>query len=126
MRSTARGNRRLHCCAIAKNAVAPTRSTQPLALLILVVALDLSGVFEVGTSLQGAGSGLASRKGLIGSFFTGALSVVVAAPCTAPFMGPALGWALTYAVVYSLAGGIFHAYYLVTMAPSFWPLLTAP
>jgi 4-amino-4-deoxy-L-arabinose transferase-like glycosyltransferase len=27
------------------------------------------------------------------------------------------GWALTYAVVYSVAGGIFHAYYLVTMAP---------
>ena len=27
------------------------------------------------------------------------------------------GWALTYAVVYSYAGGIFHAYYLVTMAP---------
>jgi len=27
------------------------------------------------------------------------------------------GWALTYAVVYSWAGGIFHAYYLVTMAP---------
>src|SRR4029077_18036429 len=26
------------------------------------------------------------------------------------------GWALTYAVVYSYAGGIFHAYYLVTMA----------
>ena len=27
------------------------------------------------------------------------------------------GWALTYAAVYSYAGGIFHAYYLVTMAP---------
>jgi 4-amino-4-deoxy-L-arabinose transferase-like glycosyltransferase len=27
------------------------------------------------------------------------------------------GWAFTYAVVYSYAGGIFHAYYLVTMAP---------
>jgi 4-amino-4-deoxy-L-arabinose transferase-like glycosyltransferase len=27
------------------------------------------------------------------------------------------GWALTYALVYSYAGGIFHAYYLVTMAP---------
>jgi 4-amino-4-deoxy-L-arabinose transferase-like glycosyltransferase len=27
------------------------------------------------------------------------------------------GWALSYAVVYSYAGGIFHAYYLVTMAP---------
>jgi len=66
-----------------------------LALLMLAVALDLSGVYEVGTSLQGAGSGLASRGGLAGSFFTGLLAVVVAAPCTAPFMGSALGWALT-------------------------------
>ncbi|MDP3747633.1 MAG: protein-disulfide reductase DsbD family protein [Phenylobacterium sp.] len=66
-----------------------------LALLMLAVALNLSGVFEVGTSLQGAGSGLASRQGLAGAFFTGALAVVVAAPCTAPFMAPALGWALT-------------------------------
>ncbi|HEU5194114.1 MAG TPA: glycosyltransferase family 39 protein, partial [Methylomirabilota bacterium] len=28
-----------------------------------------------------------------------------------------LGWALTYAVIYSWAGGIFHLYYLSTMAP---------
>ena len=27
------------------------------------------------------------------------------------------GWALTYGIVFSAAGGIFHAYYLVTMAP---------
>ncbi|MDB5445430.1 MAG: thio:disulfide interchange protein, partial [Phenylobacterium sp.] len=74
-----------------------------LALLILAVALNLSGVFEVGTSLQGVGSGLASRRGLAGAFFTGALSVVVAAPCTAPFMGPAVGWALTQAPVAALA-----------------------
>jgi thiol:disulfide interchange protein len=66
-----------------------------LTLLMLAVALNLSGVFEVGASLQGAGSGLATRRGLSGAFFTGALAVVVAAPCTAPFMGPALGWALT-------------------------------
>jgi thiol:disulfide interchange protein DsbD len=65
-----------------------------LALLMLAVALDLSGVYEVGTSLQGAGAGLASRGGLVGAFFTGLLAVVVAAPCTAPFMGAALGWAL--------------------------------
>ena len=26
-------------------------------------------------------------------------------------------WALLYGVTYSVAGGIFHAYYLVTMAP---------
>lgn len=66
-----------------------------LALLMLAVALNLSGVFEVGASLQGAGSSLAGKRGLAGAFFTGALAVVVAAPCTAPFMAPALGWALT-------------------------------
>ncbi|MFL5297483.1 MAG: protein-disulfide reductase DsbD family protein [Phenylobacterium sp.] len=74
-----------------------------LALLMLAVALDLSGVFEVGTSLQGAGAGLASRGGLVGAFFTGLLAVVVAAPCTAPFMGPALGWALTQPAAAALA-----------------------
>lgn len=73
-----------------------------LALLMLAVGLNLSGLFEVGTSLQGVGSGLAGRGGLGGSFFTGVLAVVVAAPCTAPFMGPALGWALTQPAVASL------------------------
>lgn len=74
-----------------------------LALLMLAVALNLSGVFEIGTSVQGAGAGLASRAGLTGAFFTGALAVVVAAPCTAPFMAPALGWALTQSPVAALA-----------------------
>jgi thiol:disulfide interchange protein len=66
-----------------------------LALLMLAIGLNLSGVFEIGSSLQGVGSGLAGQGGLAGAFFTGVLAVVVAAPCTAPFMGSALGWALT-------------------------------
>ncbi|MEW5684765.1 MAG: protein-disulfide reductase DsbD domain-containing protein [Pseudomonadota bacterium] len=74
-----------------------------LALIMLAVALNLSGVFEVGTSLQGVGSALASRGGLSGAFFTGVLAVVVAAPCTAPFMGPAIGWALTQPPIAALA-----------------------
>jgi thiol:disulfide interchange protein len=65
-----------------------------LALLMLLVALNMSGVFEVGVSVQGVASG-ASGSGLGGSFLTGALAVVVAAPCTAPFMAGALGYALT-------------------------------
>src|SRR5204862_3738431 len=87
-----------------------------LALLMLAVALDLSGVFEVGTSLQGAGAGLASRGGLVGAFFTGLLAVVVAAPCTAPFMGPALGWALTPPAAAAL--GVFAALGSRFRAPS--------
>ena len=74
-----------------------------LGLVMLAAALNLSGLFEIGTSAQGIGAGLASRGDLVGSAFTGVLAVVVAAPCTAPFMGPALGFALTQPWVVALA-----------------------
>jgi thiol:disulfide interchange protein len=103
-----------------------------LALLMLAVALNLSGVFEVGTSLQGAGSGLASRGGLVGAFFTGALAVVVAAPCTAPFMGPAVGWALiqppaaALAVFLALGLGFALPFVAVAFAPALLRRLPKP
>jgi thiol:disulfide interchange protein DsbD len=91
-----------------------------LALLMLAVALNLSGLFEVGTSLQGVGSGLAARGGLPARSSPASLAVVVAAPCTAPFMGPALGWALTQppaaALVVFLALGIGFALPFVAVA----------
>ncbi|MGD0105874.1 MAG: protein-disulfide reductase DsbD domain-containing protein [Rhodopila sp.] len=58
--------------------------------LLLAVGLNLSGVFQVGGGLTGAGSGLAEKHGVAGSFFTGLLAVLVATPCTAPFMGVAV------------------------------------
>jgi thiol:disulfide interchange protein DsbD len=66
-----------------------------LAYLFVAMGLSLSGLFEFGGSVMNAGSSLADRGGLSGSFFTGVLAVVVASPCTAPFMGTALGFALT-------------------------------
>jgi thiol:disulfide interchange protein len=69
--------------------------TAALSLLMLLIALNLSGLYEVGISAQGLGGSLAGRGGLAGAFFTGALAVVVAAPCTAPFMAVAIGWAFT-------------------------------
>jgi len=70
--------------------------------LMLGIGLNLSGVFEIGGSLAGAGQGLAQRKGHAGSFFTGLLAVVVATPCTAPFMGAAIGSALVAPAYVSL------------------------
>ncbi|HEX7948456.1 MAG TPA: thioredoxin family protein, partial [Phenylobacterium sp.] len=98
-----------------------------LALLMLAVALNLSGLFEVGTSLQGVGSGLATGGGLAGSFFTGVLAVVVAAPCTAPFMGPAVGWALTQPPAASLVVflGLAVGFALPFVAVAFVPGLLA-
>ncbi len=73
-----------------------------LALLMFVIGLNLSGVYEIRIDAN-PGSRLASRKGVIGSFSTGVLAVIVAAPCTAPFMGAATGYALTADTVAALS-----------------------
>jgi thiol:disulfide interchange protein DsbD len=52
-------------------------------------------VFEIGGSLQNVGGGLAQSGGDAGAFFTGALAVIAATPCTAPFMAGAIGAVLT-------------------------------
>jgi thiol:disulfide interchange protein len=62
-----------------------------LALLMVLVALNLFGVFEVHTRFAGVGQELTQAKGSRGAFWTGALAVIVATPCTAPFMAGALG-----------------------------------
>ncbi|MFN3230488.1 MAG: protein-disulfide reductase DsbD family protein, partial [Asticcacaulis sp.] len=82
-------------------------ATGALALLMLAVALNMSKVFEAGLSVQSAGSELQAKGGLMGAFFTGALAVVVAAPCSAPFMAGAVGFALVQPALISL--GIFAA-----------------
>jgi thiol:disulfide interchange protein len=110
----------------------PAIVTAALALVLLAAALDLSGVFEVGASLQGLGGGLASRANLVGGVFTGALAVVVAAPCTAPFMGPALGYALVQlapqalAVFAALALGFAAPFTLLAFSPGLLKRLPRP
>ncbi len=76
--------------------------TSLLALLFFVIGLNLLSVFEFGSSAQNVGSGLASRDGDIGAFFTGALAVIAATPCTAPFMAGAIGAALTQSALTTL------------------------
>lgn len=103
-----------------------------LALLMLLIGLNLSGVFEIGLSVQGTGQGLASQSGLAGSFFTGVLSVVVAAPCTAPFMAGAIGWAFTQpplqalSVFVALGAGLAAPFTLVSFAPGLFKRLPRP
>jgi thiol:disulfide interchange protein DsbD len=66
-----------------------------LTTLVMLVALNLFGVFEValgGRALDAAG-GLASKHGAPGAFFNGVLATVLATPCTAPFLSIALGFA---------------------------------
>lgn len=62
-----------------------------ILLLMFILALNMFGVFEIGTSATGVGGKLQSKQGLQGSFFSGVLATVVATPCSAPFLGAAIG-----------------------------------
>ncbi len=103
-----------------------------LALVMLLVALNMSGVFEFGTSVQGVGGSISARGGVTGAFFTGALAVVVAAPCTAPFMAGALGFALvqppliSLSVFLALALGFAAPFVILTFAPALLARLPRP
>ncbi len=75
-----------------------------LALVMFVVGMNFLGTFELSGSFANLG-GLAQRltEGRGAEFFTGALAVIVASPCTVPFMSPALGFALVQPPVISLS-----------------------
>ena len=95
-----------------------------LCYLVLLVGLNLSGVFEVGATLAGAGDQLARGDGARASFFAGVLTTLVATPCTAPFMATAVGVALTrsaaqaLAVFVALGLGLALPYIVLSMAPA--------
>ncbi len=103
-----------------------------IVYLFFLMALSLSGVFEIGTSLMGAGGGLANKGGYKGSFFTGVLATTVATPCTAPFMGPAIGfalsqsWAVAMLVFVSLGLGMALPILILSFIPALFRYLPKP
>ena len=100
-----------------------------LAAVMLVFALNLSGVFEVNLAVTSA---LQSKTGFGGSFFTGVLATVVATPCSAPFLAPALGAALTLSTAESflvftvIAIGLSTPYLLLSIFPAAVRVLPRP
>ena len=102
-----------------------------MAWLMLAVGLNLSGVYALGGPVS-AGGALAARGGHAGSFFTGALAVLVATPCTAPFMAAAIGAALGMGAIEALAIfgamglGLALPYALLGLAPGLARLLPRP
>jgi thiol:disulfide interchange protein DsbD len=103
-----------------------------LAVVMLTFGLSLSGVFEIGGSLIGAGSALQAKRGLTGSFFSGVLATVVATPCSAPFLGVALAGALALPALQSMvvfsaiAVGLAAPYLLLSIFPQFIKVLPRP
>jgi len=103
-----------------------------LILVMLIFALNLSGVFECGLQAMGLGSGLQARSGYLGSLFSGVLATVVATPCSAPFLAPALGAALAVStaqsfVIFGAIGlGLALPYLLLSLYPQLIRRLPKP
>jgi thiol:disulfide interchange protein len=103
-----------------------------LAAVMLVFAMNMSGVFEFGLSATAVGSNLQMKGGYAGSFFTGVLATVVATPCSAPFLAPALGAALavstieSFAIFTTIAIGLSLPYLLLSIFPNAVKLLPRP
>ncbi len=106
-----------------------------LTVLFFLIGLNLLGTFEFSLGGALASSGAAQRlqgDRLSGSFSTGILAVVVAAPCTAPFMGAALGYAVTQpapvalAVFAALGVGMAAPYFALTWMPQLLRRLPRP
>ncbi|MEY3607777.1 MAG: hypothetical protein RLZZ447_565, partial [Verrucomicrobiota bacterium] len=103
-----------------------------LAVLLLVFALNLSGLFEFGLAATAVGGELQAKDGYVGSFFTGVLATVVATPCSAPFLAPALGAALTVPLFQSfllftaIGLGLAAPYLLFSVFPDLVRVLPRP
>ena len=114
---------------------AETWFTITLTAVVFVMALSFMGVWEVPlpTFLGGGKAGkLASQEGPAGAFFKGALTTLLATPCSAPYLAPALVWAtaqpawLTYAVFLSVGLGMASPYLLVGAFPELLRFLPKP
>lgn len=100
--------------------------------VLLLVGLNLAGVFHVGTSVQGVGQGLTSQQGGWGSFFTGALAVLVAAPCIGPLLSAPMGAAVLLPPFWGMmiflfmAFGLAFPYLLLSLVPGLGRMLPKP
>lgn len=82
----------------------------PLFVLALIIiffclALNLFGLFEIGTSLASWASLIDQNKGVFSNpqvptfsatFISGVLATLIASPCTGPFLGSVLGFAAVF------------------------------
>ena len=105
-----------------------------LTILVVLVALNLFGVFEVtlGGKAMGAAGDLASKHGFAGAFFNGILATVLATPCTAPFLSIALGFAFAQStaiivlIFLSVGIGLALPYLVLSFQPAWLKFLPKP
>ncbi len=103
-----------------------------LIFIMVGVALSLFGVIEIGSSMTTVGGNLTYQSGYAGSFWSGALAVLLATPCTAPFMAPAIGFALVqpapmmFLIFTAMGLGLAAPYFIFALFPKLLKAIPAP
>ncbi|MFT5694040.1 MAG: thiol:disulfide interchange protein [Myxococcota bacterium] len=94
-----------------------------VAGVVVLFALNLFGVFEIGLETSSLSQVGATAQGPARSFFDGLLAVVLATPCTAPFLGTAVGFAfaggsaMIIATFLAIGVGLASPYVLICLIP---------
>jgi len=97
-----------------------------LSVIFFLLAMNMWGVFEVGTSFVGLEEktlSLKNKTSALSAFLSGILACVVATPCSAPFMGTALGVAaiqapfISFLIFTSLGLGLSFPFIMVCAFP---------
>jgi thiol:disulfide interchange protein DsbD len=100
-----------------------------LATLFLLIGLNLFDAFDVRFLMPASVLNFKSKNPSIETLASGALAVLIAAPCTAPFMGASLGLAVTLPALQALliftamGFGMALPFVLMAMFPSIGMLL---
>ncbi|WP_414661650.1 protein-disulfide reductase DsbD family protein [Horticoccus sp. 23ND18S-11] len=107
-----------------------------LAVLLLVFALNMSGLFEFGLGAPAMVSNAPwmqkPKSNYVESLLTGVLATAVATPCSAPFLAPALGaalavsTALSFLIFTTIAIGLSTPYLLLSIFPQAVKVLPRP
>lgn len=107
----------------------------PMAMLIFAMALSFLGIWEIpipGFATSNKSGKLMEQEGLVGAFFKGILTTLLATPCSGPFLGTLFGLTLTMSVtsiilLYMLVGiGLGMPYIAICFYPGVIKLLPKP
>ena len=103
-----------------------------IIVMLFLLALNMAGVFEIGTSMTSVGGKLSNKEGYSGSFFSGILTTLIATPCSGPFLGTAMTYAFGQPapiamLMFTVFGlGIASPYVLLTFFPPLIKRLPKP
>ena len=106
-----------------------------LTAIVFAMALSFLGVWEIpipGFVGGGKAGKLAAKEGFSGAFAKGAITTVLATPCSGPFLGSALGFAVaqpplvTYLMFASIGLGMASPYLLIGAYPQLLRFLPKP